>query len=212
MNLPAICAQTYNRYKDHSPLIQITRAIFKKLKKISDPIKRARLIHREIDQAIEEVFEDTSVKNFVSCRKGCSACCHTQVSVTQDEAKLLANLVTKGMFVDLYTLRQQAEAGNRSDTWYGLSHNQRRCPFLGSNNECRVYADRPSVCRTNYVVSEPKLCSTEDGTEKPIRLLKTDKANMIMAAHFLANEVNGALPKMLWDALDNADLKFPTDN
>ena len=44
-------------------------------------------------------------------------------------------------------------------------HQDRKCVFLNDQNECTIYDDRPSVCRTNTVLSDPAACSTEDGKE-----------------------------------------------
>ncbi len=60
-----------------------------------------------------------------------------------------------------------------------------------------VYNDRPSVCRTNNVLSEALSCSTHDGTEKPIRILNTFEADMLVMSSFINSHNSGAMPNLL---------------
>ncbi len=154
-----------------------------------------------VDLEIKTLFDDDLVKENVSCKSGCAACCHTQVSITFDEAELLASKIVEGTEVDLRRLRKLADTQNNAEDFYRLSYEDRACPFLGDGNICSAYEDRPSVCRTNNVVSDPVLCETKDGNEKPVRLLNTHKADMIVMASFKNSKENGALPTMLWKAL-----------
>ncbi len=175
----------------------------KKIKKQGNPLKRARLVHREIEDQMSQLFQDDLIRENVQCGKGCTFCCHTQVSVTRDEAELLAQRIIDGVDVDLEKLYVQSKAMNNSGDWYKLDHQTRGCVFLGSEGECSIYDDRPSVCRTNNVISDPANCSTEDGQEKSVRLLNTYAPDMIIMAHFSNSKENGALPYMLFKSLDN---------
>lgn len=172
-----------------------------RLKDIIGNIPKARVTHREVDNQIHELFENPIVSENVSCKKGCSYCCYTQVSVTESEAELLAKCVTDGVEIDRSFLYIQGEAANSASDWYSIPYEMRKCVFLAEDNTCRVYEDRPSVCRTNYVFSTPEKCSTIDGSEKPIRLLSTPKADMTIMASYANSCENGALPYMLWKAL-----------
>jgi Fe-S-cluster containining protein len=198
---PAIAYKTYEKLKDEKLFKKLFRKTKKKLRQIGSPLARAVLTHKLIDLEINQLFSDPVVKENVTCKKSCSACCHTQVSVTSDEAELLASEVLNGSEVDLGRLRLLAEAGNESELFYQFSYEQRACPFLNSEGSCEVYENRPSVCRTNHVISEAELCETRDGVEKPVRLLNTFKADMIIMAAFKTSQENGSLPFMLWKAL-----------
>jgi len=147
---------------------------------------------------MEEIFENLVARNEISCTKGCSYCCHTQVSVTQDEAELLATNALRIGDIDVQNLYIQAQTKNFHEDWNLLDYDQRRCIFLDDNDLCLAYVDRPSVCRTNYSFSEPEQCSTENGASRPMQILRTEKADV--AAFDESNE-NGALPYMLWKAL-----------
>ena len=150
---------------------------------------------------MDEIFENPVAKSEVSCGKGCSYCCHTQVSITKDEAELLASHAVKLGDIDIQSLYIQAQAQNSDNDWYLFDHEQRSCVFLDDENLCRVYEDRPSVCRTNYSFSEPSQCSTEDGKSKPMKILRTEKADMAVISAFEESTENGALPYMLWKSL-----------
>ncbi|MCO4794193.1 MAG: YkgJ family cysteine cluster protein [Bacteriovoracaceae bacterium] len=160
------------------------------------------MAHNEIDQSIKTLFLDSAVKDNVKCGKGCSFCCHTQVSVTRDEAELLSQRIIDGLDIDLEKLYLQSKSENKASEWYKLDHEARGCVFLDESGECKVYDDRPAVCRTNNVISEPVNCSTEDGQERPVRLLNTYASDMITMAFFINSKENGALPYLLFKTLE----------
>jgi len=63
------------------------------------------------------------------CARGCHACCVDDLTVLRVEAERIRN----------------AHAPLLRD---GTPHAPGACAFLGSEGECRIYADRPYVCRT----------------------------------------------------------------
>lgn len=172
------------------------------MSKSTNPISRANLIHKNVDKFNNEVLKDPIVQKHLSCKKGCTACCHSQVSVTQEETSLLAELIKEGIEVDLNRLFIQKSAGNSAKDWFQLAFNDRKCVFLNDSGECKIYENRPAVCRTNFVISDPTLCDTSDGVEKPIRLLNTFKSDMVIYAAFSETPKAGALPLMLWEELE----------
>ncbi len=202
MNLPAIAANTLQQFRNHPVYKFIFDSNLANLKQIYSPIARAKHVHKEIEKHLAENLSDPIVAKHVSCKQGCTACCHTQVSVSHDEAFLLFNLIkSKKVKVDIDKLALQSQSGNNASDWYKLDYKDRGCIFLDQQGSCTVYKDRPGVCRTNYSVSDPSLCSTEDGVEKPHRLLNTHPANMVLNAGYFAAKGGGALPKMLWELL-----------
>jgi len=201
MKIPAIACQTFLRCKEHPILGRLWRNVVQTLSLITDSISRAQYIHRLIDEKLAPVVSNPTVEKYVSCKKGCSACCHTQVSVTADEAHLLAILLKQQKNVDFNKLEMQARSQDDAASWYRLSFDQRSCIFLKSDQTCSVYENRPSVCRTNYAFNPSILCDTRDGVEHPLRLLKTEEADMVIAASFVEAKDAGALPFMVWKAL-----------
>ncbi|MBT7608793.1 MAG: YkgJ family cysteine cluster protein [Bacteriovoracaceae bacterium] len=202
-NFPEIAYLTFVKLKHDFNFAKITKAIVKRLKKHRDPAKRARLVFKEVDLHLKNQFKDESVNKLVTCKAGCEACCHTQVSVTKDEADLLSQKIVEGLEIDLEKLSVQSKVKNSSEEWYKLSYEERGCLFLDGDGYCTVYEDRPAVCRTNYVVSSAINCNTEDGVSKTVRLLNTHSADMAIVGAFQSSKENGALPYMLFKSIDN---------
>jgi len=202
LKFPAIAFQTYNRLKSNPKFLALTEFMLRTLRPILNPIDRAKLVHQFVDDCNEEVFKNSLVKQHSGCHKGCSACCHTEVSVTPDEAELLAKLVQDGVTIDTQKLYIQKQVIASNESYYSLPYSQRGCVFLGETGECRVYNDRPSVCRTNVVLGDSSQCSTLDGQMKEMRLVKTEQADMVIMGAFMhQHNDNGLLPEKLWESL-----------
>jgi Fe-S-cluster containining protein len=65
----------------------------------------------------------------LQCRLGCSSCCVDGLTVFDAEADLIR--------------RRHADLLD-----HGTPHAEGACAFLGEDDACRIYADRPYVCRT----------------------------------------------------------------
>lgn len=204
MNVPAIAQKTFSELKNRVEAMELVQFVLKKLNKNHDPIKRARYVHRMVDELNEYIFNDPHVKSLSPCTSGCAACCHTQVSVTKDEAELLASRVSEGVKIDLDKLHIQMAIKNSSAGWYALTYEERKCVFLDSENKCSVYEDRPSVCRTNAVVGDASQCDTSQGP-KPTRLVNTPEADLAIYASYLHSSEGGTLPYMLSKSLKITD-------
>ncbi len=203
MNFPALARKTFEEFKDDPIFRGMVKKALAFLAKLNGPVRRTEWIHEQIDHSLEKLFKDPTIQQHVSCKKGCNSCCHSQVSVTEDEADVLADKILKEDYpLDLNRLKIQSKAKNEAADWYRISFKDRRCVFLNDAGECSVYKDRPSVCRTNFVVSDPKDCSTENGKEKSLRMLKTHEADMLVMAQFMHSQRNGSLPYMLVQSLD----------
>lgn len=83
-------------------------------------------LHDEVDARAQELARWHAQR--LQCRRGCFDCCVDDISVFEIEAD-----------------RIRAHA---PDVLAGAPHPEGRCAFLGSEGECRVYAVRPYVCRT----------------------------------------------------------------
>ena len=203
MNVPAIARSTYQELKDTPEFAPIVPAVIDLLKQLpNDPLNRAREIHSLVDDFNKEVFAHPLVKQLSPCTSGCAACCHTQVSVTQDESKLLVKYIQDGLKVDLERLKVQAVAENDSDEFFKLSYSERKCVFLDEANRCQVYKDRPSVCRTNAVLGDADQCDTSVEV-KPTRLIKTPKSDLVIFGAFYFSNDSGTLPFMLSKLLND---------
>jgi len=126
---------------------------------------RARAVHQRVDAALARFAEQKpEVAQAVRCGKGCAHCCRIWVGVTRDEAGLLAERVRDGSVQpDRRRLERQRDFADPAD-FIGQPLEDASCAFLGPDGACMVYADRPSICRTVLMTSDPELCRGGDLT------------------------------------------------
>jgi Fe-S-cluster containining protein len=97
------------------------------------PVERAEALaaltrlHAEIDGHAAALAAQHGAR--LHCRRGCSACCVDGISVFAVEAERI-----RAHHAELLTSGEPHAAG--------------ACAFLAADGACRVYADRPYVCRT----------------------------------------------------------------
>jgi uncharacterized protein len=84
-------------------------------------------LHRAVDDATAPLAERHRAR--LRCGRGCSACCVDGITVFEVEAD-----------------RIRAAHGELLAS--GQPHPPGACAFLGDAGECRIYPDRPYVCRT----------------------------------------------------------------
>lgn len=84
-------------------------------------------LHREIDALVQKLEAHHVAR--LSCARGCSGCCVDDISVFEVEAELIRKKHA----------RLLAE---------GEPHERGACAFLDDEGACRIYAERPYVCRT----------------------------------------------------------------
>lgn len=84
----------------------------------------------------------------VACRRGCSACCRMNVTITSLEAETIAAAIGRP------AARVTETIAHSQDKFVGTP-----CPFLVAD-ECSIYDDRPLSCRkhASYFTTE-KWCS-----------------------------------------------------
>jgi Fe-S-cluster containining protein len=104
----------------------------------------------------------------LQCRKGCSSCCVDGISVFEVESE---NIRTR-----------HAELLEN-----GVPHAEGACAFLDEEGACRIYADRPYVCRTQGLplrwledadegyIEYRDICPLNDDPEEPLESLSEDK-------------------------------------
>ena len=92
-----------------------------------DAQTQLRTLHDELDAACAALAARHRAR--LHCGRGCNACCVDGLSVFEVEAERI-----RRRHPDL--LRE------------GAPHPPGACAFLGDAGECRVYAERPYVCRT----------------------------------------------------------------
>jgi Fe-S-cluster containining protein len=93
-----------------------------------DPIaRRLTVVYEDVDRRAGELHALHAART--QCRRGCSACCEDDLTVFEVEAARI-----RERHGDLL-----AE---------GVPHAEGACAFLDGEGACRIYADRPYVCRT----------------------------------------------------------------
>jgi len=208
INYPEVAKQNSDQLIKDPEVKGLYSEIVTRLRSIVDIPRRVAKAHELIDNLIDSFFEKNRVaQNSVSCTPGCTGCCHSQVSVSKDEARVLADLIRdKKIIIDHTLLEIQKTAQNDYDKWYMLKYSDRRCIFLGQDNLCSVYEKRPAVCRTNFVFSHPSLCHTKEGAPRPVRLVKNDFADLNMIASYEVSGGGGSLPSMVARELEKISL------
>jgi Fe-S-cluster containining protein len=128
----------------------------------------------------------------ISCSKGCTGCCHIEVSVTIHEAELLLMFCEdKKIKIDYDRIKYQSE-----HEYPKMEYKDRSCVFLDSEGSCKVYEYRPMACRKYMVISSPDLCHTGNHPMGKVTVLSSKLAEIISAT--MASLVESdSLPKML---------------
>lgn len=101
-----------------------------------------RALHDEVDR--ESAALASRHRARLHCGRGCNACCVDGLSVFEVEAERIRQAHPQ-------LLRE------------GAPHPAGACAFLGDAGECRIYADRPYVCRTQGL---PLRWVEDDGLER----------------------------------------------
>lgn len=110
----------------------------------SESMKALRALHAEVDDRAARLAAQHAGR--MQCRRGCSACCQDDLRVSQVEADLI-----RAAHSDLLAGGEPAASGG--------------CAFLDEEGACRVYDERPLVCRTQGL---------------PLRVLFEDEAEEIV--------------------------------
>lgn len=167
---------------------------YAKLRAMEPGVERARFVHWCIDDYLARAPEDVKADvRMVNCEKGCAGCCHINVGITPDEAKLLAARMRSDVVVDLEHLRTQAALPDDEGAWMLVPQGVRRCVFLDAENACSVYNDRPSACRKYFAQAKPEECSVPGGKVHVLSLHDLE----ITASAALNLGTPGPLAKML---------------
>lgn len=94
---------------------------------MSNPLDDLKSLYGDIDQQTSRLVEIHGPR--LVCRRGCSMCCVDELTVFEVEAQ---------------NIRQSHS--NLLQT--AVPHSPGACAFLDTDGACRIYEDRPYVCRT----------------------------------------------------------------
>lgn len=126
----------------------------------SDPLAPVARLHDEVDARAEALARVHAGR--LRCGRGCSGCCVDGLEVFEVEAERI-----RARHAELLRTEDPAPVGG--------------CAFLDAEGGCRIYADRPYVCRTQglplrWAAPEGEhrdVCSLNDGdrVERGVPLL-----------------------------------------
>lgn len=108
-----------------------------------------------LDEAVEKKIVE-KFKDQLSCRRGCSHCCHQRVDTTIAEAELILD------WTDRHNVEIDWERAEQQKDWevgeyITQGRENAKCIFL-KNNECSIYEVRPAACRKYFVVTPAQFC------------------------------------------------------
>lgn len=156
----------------------------------------AMVIHAGVDRLISARQSNPQYEpDKITCRKGCAHCCSQIVSCSAIEAALLVQVARKkNMALD--TAKLQRQSGRNDATWLEQTAEDRACIFLGADNLCQVYEDRPASCRKYFAISEPSLCDISANRGGDVQVWFDVYSEILTSAMFTAGQV-GFLPDLL---------------
>jgi Fe-S-cluster containining protein len=97
----------------------------------ADPVELALMalgdLYRKIDLGVRRLTRIHAER--LQCRRGCSACCLDDLTVTRIEA-------------------EKIRRGHRDLLGHASPHSIGACAFLDQDGACRIYEERPTICRS----------------------------------------------------------------
>ncbi|MEM9176839.1 MAG: YkgJ family cysteine cluster protein, partial [Myxococcota bacterium] len=138
---------------------------------MTDPLDALRALHDEIDREAARLSSRHAER--LQCARGCSACCLDELTVRPVEAERI-----RAAHPDLLRSAAPGPEGG--------------CAFLDEAGGCRVYAERPSVCRSQGLplrvlfeneagdIEEARdICAINEDAAEPLAELEDDACWLI---------------------------------
>jgi Fe-S-cluster containining protein len=102
---------------------------FQKVK--ATPTRKLSLLYKETD----EIY--AAITPYTPCKKGCSACCYYEVTISEVEIR----------YIEENTKFKRTNVIKDKTNFHGTP-----CPFL-KNNSCSIYEFRPFMCRRHITLA-----------------------------------------------------------
>lgn len=170
---------------------------------------KLRLYLQSLHGYVDEVHREPKRQHAgIQCRPGCTSaaagCCSLLVLIERTEAEFIVDRNPEAVAAALPKLVEHvrrmdadAELGAgilRMFTEEGAERGAASryhaldmpCAFLGPDQLCTIYRDRPIPCRTHFVLSPPELCTTQGPEPMHVTL---DKGTRAAAPAMLMREV-----------------------
>jgi Fe-S-cluster containining protein len=99
----------------------------------------------------------------VTCRRGCTNCCHQKVISTPSEGlSIYLYIRDEGRWSEALEARLAEEDAHATRTSHSDWFKEKRpCPFL-KNDSCSIYPVRPVGCITTFSTGDPNYCGRSD--------------------------------------------------
>ena len=146
-------------------------------------------------QLIEEQLIKTDLSN-TSCQKGCHYCCYHPIELTSSEKE---NIVLQVESANKKRLAYQVDQIFNDDIYENWDYKKQACVFLDEQGGCKIYQDRPLICRLTYVTSNSENCDYRQDTES-IAHHPVTKAAIIALAYLMTEQDSHLLPLALLDS------------
>lgn len=145
---------------DHFPqkLIKLEDNIYSRLQKAKlNPLKKLKSLY----DAMDKIF--SYVDTYTPCKKGCSACCHYNVSVSEIEIA----------FIEINEKIKRSPFLSQKHDFHGEP-----CVFLNDAGSCEVYKSRPFVCRRHTVLTKTShFCESVRSNSEEIPIIAFSEVN-----------------------------------
>lgn len=144
-----------------------------------------------------------------ACRRGCAFCCHQLVPLTTLEAQRIGDYLSgmprnqrrqieSSLEKHLSRFSQWVKnrpAGDVRDRAVNLDYLRQRnpCPFLGTENECRIYPVRPLLCRGHHALETNARCQTAETAIRTIPAVDEATREAMRQAQMLAAQLQLAV-------------------
>ena len=177
-----------------------------------------------VDQ-VEAVFKQvqTEYGECVTCKVGCSDCCHALFDLTLIEAMFIKHqfdkvipkeerqkIIERANVADrkVYKLKREASKAHQegkpeNEILEGMAQQRIRCPLLDDEEKCEMYESRPITCRLygipTVIGGKSHTCGLsnfEEGKQYPTVKLDNIQRRLYEISFELAQEIKSRYPKL----------------
>ncbi len=177
-----------------------------------------------VDQ-VEAVFNQvqTEYGECVTCKVGCSDCCHALFDLTLIEAMFIKNqfdkvipkeerqkIIERANAADrkVYKLKREASKAHQegkpeNEILEDMAQQRIRCPLLDEEEKCEMYESRPITCRLygipTVIGGKAHTCGLsnfEEGKQYPTVKLDNIQRRLYEISFELAQEIKSHYPKL----------------